>query len=144
MLEYSREGLPDWDYAVTVTRSTHPERYEIYTATLEKRLPKFRLPLAADDRDTVVDLNQVFNRCYDQGAFAGIINYRRESTAALSEAQRRWVDEQLQVQKLRLPLPPQENIALAAYYLWLGEGCPRGRDKEHWTRAVDQLRASNI
>jgi hypothetical protein len=34
MLDYSREGLPDWDYAVTVTRSTQPERYEIYTATL--------------------------------------------------------------------------------------------------------------
>ena len=54
-LEYSRDGLPDWDYAVTVTRSTQPERYEIYTATLQKRLPRFRLPLAADDRDTVLD-----------------------------------------------------------------------------------------
>src|SRR5579872_5557807 len=52
-LEYSRDGLPDWDYAVTVTRSTQAERYEIYTATLQKRLPRFRLPLAADDRDTV-------------------------------------------------------------------------------------------
>src|ERR1700745_3510196 len=46
MLEYSREGLPDWDYAVTVTRSTQPERYEIYTATLQKRLPRFRPALA--------------------------------------------------------------------------------------------------
>jgi hypothetical protein len=143
MLEYSREGLPDWDYAVTVTRSTQPERYEIYTGTLEKRLPRFRLPLAADDRDTVVELNQVFNRCYDQGAFAGMINYRREPTATLSEAQRRWVDEHLQLQKLRLPLPPQENIALAAYYLSLREGCPLGREMEHWTHAIDQLRDSD-
>jgi Protein of unknown function (DUF4058) len=54
-LEYSRDGLPDWDYAVTVVRSTHAERFEIYTATLPKRLPRFRLPLAADDRDTVLD-----------------------------------------------------------------------------------------
>src|SRR4051812_40226398 len=36
-LEYSRDGLPDWDYAVTVTRSTQPDRYEIYTTTLQKR-----------------------------------------------------------------------------------------------------------
>src|SRR5262245_39459491 len=56
-LEYSRDGLPDWDYAVTVTRSTHPARSEIYTATLQKRLPRFRLPLAADDRDPVLDLH---------------------------------------------------------------------------------------
>src|SRR5262249_44794514 len=33
-LEYPRDGLPRWDYAVTVTRSTQPERFEIYTTTL--------------------------------------------------------------------------------------------------------------
>ena len=44
LLDYSREGLPEWDYAVTVTRSTQPERYEIYTATLPKRLPRFKHP----------------------------------------------------------------------------------------------------
>src|SRR5207302_9295148 len=76
-LDYSRDGLPDWDYAVTVTRSTQPERYEIYTTTLQKRLPRFRLPLAADDRDTVVDLHDVFRRCYDQGDFGSQIDYQR-------------------------------------------------------------------
>ena len=66
-LDYSRDGLPDWDYAVTVTRSTQPERYEIYTATLQKRLPRFRLPLAADDRDTVLDLHAAFTRVLRPG-----------------------------------------------------------------------------
>src|SRR5262249_42951145 len=47
--DYCRQGLPDWDYAVTVTCSTLPERSEIYTATSRKRLPRFRLPLANDD-----------------------------------------------------------------------------------------------
>ncbi len=74
-LDYSREGLPDWDYAVTVMRSTQPERYEIYTATLQKRLPRFRLPLATDDRDTVLDLHAAFTRCYEQGGFAAKIDY---------------------------------------------------------------------
>src|SRR4051812_14385623 len=46
MLDYSRDNLPEWDYAVTVTRSTQPERHEIYTATLQKRLPRFKMPLA--------------------------------------------------------------------------------------------------
>jgi len=41
MLDYSREGLPEWDYAVTVTRCSQPERYEVYTTTLQKRLPRF-------------------------------------------------------------------------------------------------------
>ena len=101
LLEYSRDGLPDWDYAVTVTRSTQPERYEIYTATLQKRLPKFRLPLASDDRDTVLDLHATFTRCYDQGDFAAKIDYHCDPTTAVNDEDRKWLDELLKQQKLR-------------------------------------------
>src|SRR5262249_10482160 len=101
LLDYSREGLPDWDYAVTVTRSNQPERYEIYTATLQKRLPRFRLPLASDDRDTVVDLHAAFTRCYDQGGFASKIDYKQEPTTPLEEEDRTWVHDLLKQHKLR-------------------------------------------
>lgn len=100
-LEYSRDGLPDWDYAVTVTRSTQPERYEIYTATLQKRLPRFRLPLAADDRDTVLDLQTAFTRCYDQGGFAAKIDYRKDPSTPLNDEDRQWLQDVLKQQKLR-------------------------------------------
>src|SRR5262249_8647820 len=100
-LEYSREGLPDWSYAVTVTRATQAERYEIYTATLQKRLPRFRLPLSPDDRDTVLDLHGAFTRCFDQGCFSEKINYRTDPTTHLSDEDRRWLDELLKQQKLR-------------------------------------------
>jgi hypothetical protein len=100
-LEYSRDGLPDWDYAVTVTRATQPERFEIYTATLQKRLPRFRLPLAVDDRDTVLDLHTAFTRCYDQGGFAAKIDYKRDPATPLADEDRRWLDDVLKQQKLR-------------------------------------------
>ncbi len=100
-LEYSRDGLPDWDYAVTVTRSTQPERYEIYTATLQKRLPRFRLPLASDDRDTVLDLHTAFTRCYDQGGFASKIDYGKDPSTPLGAEDRQWLQEVLKQQKLR-------------------------------------------
>jgi hypothetical protein len=100
-LEYSREGLPDWNYAVTVTRTTQAERFEIYTATLKKRLPRFRLPLAADDRDTVLDLHGAFNRCFDQGGFAEKINYQADPPTPLNDEDRLWLDELLKQQKLR-------------------------------------------
>ena len=100
-LEYSRDGLPDWDYAVTVTRASQPERYEIYTATLQKRLPRFRLPLAADDRDTVLDLHTAFTRCYDQGGFAAKIDYARDPVTSLNAEDKQWLDEVLKQQKLR-------------------------------------------
>ncbi len=101
MLDYSRDGLPDWDYAVTVTRSSQPERYEIYTATLEKRLPRFRLPLAADDRDTVVDLQAAFARAFDQGNFAEQVDYQKDPVTRLSEHNRRWLGDKLCELKLR-------------------------------------------
>src|SRR4051794_13391764 len=100
-LDYSRDGLPDWDYAVTVTRSTKPEQYEIYTATLQKRLPRFRLPLAADDRDTVLDLHTAFSRCYDQGGFSAKIDYKRDPATPLNDEDRRWLDDLLKQQKMR-------------------------------------------
>jgi hypothetical protein len=100
-LDYSRDGLPDWDHAVTVTRATQPERYEIYTTTLQKRLPRFRLPLAADDRDTVLDLHAAFTRCYDQGDFAAKVDYRRDPSVALSAEDLQWLGEVLKQQKMR-------------------------------------------
>jgi len=98
---------------VTVTRCTHPERYEIYTATLQKRLPRFRLPFAADDCDAVLDLQSTFTHCYDEGGFAGRIDYCQ---------------------------PPQKVVEILASGHWRREGCPHGRDREHWFRAVEMLR----
>jgi hypothetical protein len=100
-LDYSREGLPDWDYAVTVTRASQAEKHEIYSATLQKRLPRFRLPLAADDRDTVLDLQASFTRCYDQGGFAAQIDYERDPALTLSDEDRKWLQELLRQQKMR-------------------------------------------
>src|SRR5262249_30241765 len=84
LLGYSREGLPPWDYAVTVTRGTSPERYEIYTSTLEKRLPRFRLPLAPGERDAVVDLQEAFRQTYDDCGFGDEIDYRKDPAVPLS------------------------------------------------------------
>lgn len=102
-LTYSRDGLPEYDYAVTVTRATAPDRYEIYTATLAKRLPKFKVPLAPDDKDTLLDLQAAFSRAYDLGSFAAQIDYKGPPPpdVPLDDAQRKWIDETLKQQKLR-------------------------------------------
>jgi hypothetical protein len=102
-LTYSRDGLPEYDYAVTVTRATAPDRYEIYTSTLQKRLPKFKVPLAADDRDALLDLQAAFTRAYDLGNFAAQIDYKGPPPAdvPLSDANEAWLDLTLKAQKLR-------------------------------------------
>jgi hypothetical protein len=148
-LEYSRDGLPDWHYAVTVTRAAQPERYEIYTATLQKKLPRFRLPLAGDDRDTVLDLQSAFTRCYDQGNFAAKIDYETAPSVALSEEDWSWLEGILRrhlpgrAQSVSAGTGPlglsQDEIAVAAYYLWQKAGRPQERDEEFWFKAVVQL-----
>ncbi len=36
----------------------------------------------------------------------------------------------------------EENIRLAAYYIWEQAGRPQGQEKEHWIQACEQLFAS--
>ena len=141
MLDYSRENLPDWDYAVTVTRATKPERHEVYTATLPKRLPRFRLPLAPDDRDSVLDLQAAFTRCYAEGGYYSWIDYGREPAVSLRADHCRMLDAMLVSQGLRMAAPTHEEVALAAYFIWQQQGCPHGRDKENWYQGLAQLRA---
>jgi hypothetical protein len=101
LIDYAKDAAPVLDYAVVVTRWTHPDRYEIYSATLSKRLPRFRVPLASDDRDTVLDLQAAVTRAYDHGDFGKLIDYQRDPATRLSDENRRWLHERLKEEKLR-------------------------------------------
>jgi hypothetical protein len=100
MLDYSRENLPEWDYTITVTRATRPDRYEIWTTTLQKELPRFKLPLAGDEH-AIVDLRSIFAKSYEQGGFTGKIDYTREPPTVLDAQDRIWLDNLLKQHKLR-------------------------------------------
>jgi hypothetical protein len=139
-LDYSRDGLPDWDYGVSVTRATHPDRHEIYTSTLQKPLPRFRVPLARDDRDLVVDLQAAFKRCYDQSGFAVQVDYSRPPEVRLTEARRRLLAELLRWPSLPPdPVLSHNEIARMAYAIWQEQGCPEGHAEEHWRLAIKRL-----
>ncbi|MBI1832417.1 MAG: DUF4058 family protein [Planctomycetes bacterium] len=101
VIDCAKDASPTWDYAVVVSRWTHPDRYEIYSATLPKRLPRFRVPLASDDRDTVLDLQAAVSRAFDQGDFFKQIDYARDPATRLSDENRKWLVERLKEEKLR-------------------------------------------
>src|SRR5262249_2125923 len=88
-------------------------------------------------------------RCYQQGGFAGRIDYRREPPVPLNDEKRSWLSLLLTVTEERAgggragfepPTFLHERIARVAYSIWQAEGCPSGRDKEHWYGALEQLR----
>ena len=110
-IDLSLQGQPLLDYlarrpaGLGLCRHGHgaaqPDRYEIYTSTLQKRLPRFRLPLASDDRDTVVDLQVAFTRAFDQGNFNTQVDYTRDPEVHLNDEDRKWLHELLRQEKLR-------------------------------------------
>jgi hypothetical protein len=101
MLDFTRAGHPDWDYAITVTHAVKQESFIVYPGNLQKPLPRFRLPLVGDDRDPLVDVQTAFTRCYDQCGFAGKIDYQQRPATKLSDDQARWLDDHLKQKKLR-------------------------------------------
>jgi hypothetical protein len=101
VIKYASEDGSSRDYAVVVTRASQPNRPEVYPGALQKRLPKFRLPMAGDDKDTIIDLHSVFLRGLEQGGFAEKIDYRRDPATTLRPDQREWLDSLLKQQKLR-------------------------------------------
>jgi hypothetical protein len=118
--DFSREGLPKFDYSVTVMRSSRPSQFELYTAILQTRLPRFRIPFARDERDTVVDLQAAFTACYERLGFGGAVDYA-DAPAFL-----------------------HDRIAMLAYVLWQRDGCRHGSDKEHWREAIRSLPRSGV
>jgi hypothetical protein len=101
LVECSPEDLLGRDYAIVVTRDSNPLRPESCPWMLQKRLPKFRLPMAGDDKDAIVDVQAVFSRAFEQGHFDQRIDYTRDPALSLSPEQREWLDALLKQQKLR-------------------------------------------
>jgi len=135
------EGLPNWDYVITVTRSTRPESLEVYAAALP--LPRIGIPLASDDADTLLDVSNAVAHAFDRDRFASRSLSTEEAWLSSLLGPRRSTREESSSEQQRPLAEPvvlaHEAIAIAAYFLWEHERYPHGRDKEHWYRAIDQL-----
>lgn len=94
-LELDRTALPPFDHTVCVTRGRTPDRHEIYASGLRKRLPKIKLPLSPDDRDTVLDLQMAVVRAYDTGRFETQLDYTKPlpGDVKLRDEDRIWAAE---------------------------------------------------
>lgn len=96
---FSPNTQAEGEYAITVSRTNRQENLEAFN--LQRAMPRFRLPLAGDDRDMVVELHVIFNRAYDLGGFGGKIDYKLAPVPMLSDSDRQWLDTLLKKQKLR-------------------------------------------
>jgi len=90
-----------WDYLVCLHRGGQKGRYEVWAIMLQQRLPRIHVPLQAGDPDVVLDLQAVFNRCYNEGAYARRLDYRSEPPTPLEGDDAQWADALLCQLKLR-------------------------------------------
>lgn len=86
---------PRHRYLVGVYRAADRERVEAYPIRLDQRLPRFRIPLRSPAPDVVVDLQAAFDRCYDNGAYADLVDYTQPVPVALSSEEAAWVQARL-------------------------------------------------
>ena len=90
-----------WHYVVSISRAGHRDRFEVYLVNLRQRLPRIAIPLQAPDPDVVLDLQAVFERCYEHGAYADLIDYGVDPETPLAPEDAAWADELLRQKGLR-------------------------------------------
>jgi hypothetical protein len=86
-----RKAAP-FDYHISIHRFDNLEDYFIYPILLEERLPEIAIPLLPGDTDVPVDLQPVFDRCYETGRYGRRIRYAELALNPPLSAQRAdWV-----------------------------------------------------
>lgn len=90
-----------YDYLVCLSRGKVRHRFEVWARTLREKLPRVPVPLASDDADIVVDLQSVFDRAYEDGAFERQVDYVLEPRVALSPADLAWAKTLVRKHALR-------------------------------------------
>ncbi len=95
-LARAREKAGAFDYHVCVHAFDNPEDYLVYPVLLVQRLPVIPVPLLPGDDPLPVDLQAVFDRCYDAGPYRQRLRYAGPvPPPPLSAEQAEWVSRVL-------------------------------------------------
>lgn len=82
-----------FDYHVCVTAAPVPNRVFVAPIRLTDRLPVIPVPLDDGVPPVSLDLQAVFDRCYDEGPFAELARYdRKQPDPPLTPEQRAWAE----------------------------------------------------
>jgi hypothetical protein len=95
-LDRAREECGPFDYHVSIHGFDDLETFYVYPIRLEDRLPPVAVPLLPGDPAVEVDLQAIFDRCYDAGPYAREIRYGVDAVIpALRPEQAAWAAQVL-------------------------------------------------
>jgi len=96
----ARAGL--FDYHVCVHAFEHLDDYVVYPVSLRLRLPVIAIPLLPGDTPCRVDLQALFDRCYETGRYTHQVDYTQPAPApALRPDQADWLEHLLREKGVR-------------------------------------------
>ena len=85
-----------WDYLVCVHDVTDRWNFRVWPFTLVHRLPEVPIPLGEDFSPVRLDLQALFDDCYDTGRYGSLLRYTEPPEVPLTEAEAQWVADILQ------------------------------------------------
>ena len=106
-LDRLRPKAPPFDYHVCVHPFDHLGEFHVYTVSLEQPLPPVAVPLLPGDGAVTVNLQAVFDRCYDTGPYRRRVRYDPARVVPpLPPEKVEWVRQRLKDKGLPAGEPP--------------------------------------
>jgi hypothetical protein len=103
-LSHAREKVGTFDYHVCVHDFGDLEEFAVFPIQLEEPLPEIGVPLLPGDGPVALDLQVIFDHCYDDGAYLREIRYAEDvPVPPLRPEQAQWAIELLRAKGL---VPP--------------------------------------
>lgn len=87
-----RAAAAAFDYHVSVMLAGRPREFFVAPIRLAARLPALPIPLDPGVTPVTIDLQAVFDRCYDEGGFAKRAKYARPCDPPLTADQQAWAE----------------------------------------------------
>jgi hypothetical protein len=84
-------GLLTSGYHIMVSRSYRRPNADLYTASLQERLPTFPIPLRENQPEPVIDLQVILNDIYQRARFDLAIDYTKRLKPALFPEDTTWM-----------------------------------------------------
>lgn len=95
-----KRAAGEFDYHVSASVPASADVYFAAAIKLDDRLPAFGLPLDPGVPPATVDLQPLFDRCYDTGRYATDARYDRPPDPPLAPAQQAWAEGVLRAKGL--------------------------------------------
>lgn len=89
------------DVRICIHRVEHPQAFDVIRLSVHHSLPNIGIPLRPKEPEVVLHLQEVLDRCYEEGAYDLVIDYSQEPDPPFSEEDAAWADSLLRQQGRR-------------------------------------------